>query len=97
MLEKKLKSLLKIHNLSLSELAKVTGVPRSTMAQWGSGSAPNVYQLEKVASHFGISIEELCFNRKPKSSLDELFTEALVHSGHYKISITKLTKKNEDD
>lgn len=96
MLDKKLKALLKTHNLSLAELAKRTGVPRSTLSQWSGGTAPNIYQLEKVASYFKISIEELCFDKKPASSLDDLFSEALVHTGHYKISVTKLTKKDEE-
>lgn len=29
--------------------------------------------------------------------VEELFTEALIHTGHYKISITKLTKKDESE
>ncbi len=98
MLEKKLKALLKTHNLSLAELAKKVGVPRSTIAQWGSVSDPNVYQLAKVAAHFGISIEELCFDEKPKaSSLDELFSEVVISNGIYKIEIKKLVKKDDGE
>lgn len=96
MLDKKLKGLLKAHNLSVSELSKKTGVPKTNIQQWLTGSAPNVYQLDKVAAYFKISIEELMFARKPKTSIEGLFEEALVHTGHYKIQITKLTKKDEE-
>lgn len=95
MFDKKLKALLRSHNLSVAELAKRTGLPRSTIQQWTAGGTPNVYQLEKVATYFNITIDELVFDKKPKQAIEELFTEALVHTGHYKIQITKLTKKDE--
>lgn len=97
MLDKKLKALLKSHNLSVTELANRTNVPRSTIQQWIAGTAPNIYQLEKVDSYFDLTVDELVFGRKPKTSVEELFTEALIHTGHYKISITKLTKKDESE
>ncbi len=97
MLDKKLKALLKSHNLSVAELANRVDVPRSTIQQWIAGTAPNIYQLEKVASYFKLTVDELAFGRKPKASVEELFTEALIHSGHYKISITKLVKKDGED
>lgn len=97
MFDKKLKALLKSHNLSVTELANRTNVPRSTIQQWISGTAPNIYQVEKVASYFNVSIDELVFDKKPKGSMEELFTEALIHTGHYKIQITKLTKKGDTD
>lgn len=97
MLDKKLKSLLKSNNLSIAELAKRAGVPKTNIQQWLQGATPNVYQVEKVATYFGLTVDELIFNRKPKSSVEELFAEALIHTGHYKISITKLTKKDESE
>lgn len=95
MFDKKLKSLLESHNLSVAELAKRTGVPRSTIQSWIAKATPNIYQVEKVANYFNVTVDELVFDKKPKNSVEELFTEALIHSGHYKISITKLTKKDE--
>lgn len=97
MLEKKLKALLKTHNLSVSELSQRTGVPRTNIQAWLTGTSPNVVQVDKVANYFNLTVDELVFGRKPKATLDEMFTEALIHSGHYKISITKLVKKDEED
>jgi len=97
MLEKKLKALLKSKNMSVTELSKATGVPKTNIQQWLVGSAPNIIQVDKVASFFNLTVDELVFGRAPKSSLEEIFLEALIHSGHYKISITKLIKKDEED
>ena len=97
MLQKKLKMLLKTTNLSVTELAQRTGVPRTNIQQWLTGTSPNIAQVDSVAKYFGISIEELCFDRKAKSSIEELFTEALIHTGTYKIQVTKIVKKNEED
>lgn len=96
MLEKKLKSLLKTHNLSISELASRVKVPKTNIQGWLNGSSPNIEQLDRVALYFGISIEELVFDRKPKNKLEELFEEATVFSGHYKIQVTKLIKKGDE-
>lgn len=96
MIDKKLKALLKSKNMSVAELAKATGVPKTNIQQWLTGSSPNINQADKVALYLGISLEELCFDRKPKNSLEDLFQEILVHSGTYKIQVTKLTKKDEE-
>jgi transcriptional regulator with XRE-family HTH domain len=97
MLDKKLKALLKSNNLSIAELAKRVNIPKTNIQQWLQGATPNVYQVEKVATYFGLTVDELIFDRKPKSSVEDLFAEALIHTGHYKISITKLTKKDESE
>lgn len=94
MFDKKLKKLLQSHNLSVTDLAKLTGVPRSTIQLWTAGGTPNVYQLEKVATYFKITIDELVFDKKEKQPTEDLFIEEFTHSGHYKIQITKLTKKD---
>jgi len=89
MFEKKLKALMKSHNLTVTELAQRTGVPRTNIQQWLTGSSPNIIQVDKVASYFDLTVDELVFGRKPKSSVEELFSEALIH--------TKLTKKDESE
>ncbi len=95
MIDKKLKALLKTKNLSVTELSKATGVPKTNIQQWLTGSSPNINQVDKVAQYLGVTLEELCFDRKPKNSLEDLFQEILVHSGTYKIQVTKLNKKDE--
>lgn len=96
MIEKNLKKLLKTSNLSVTELAQRTGVPRTNIQQWLSGTSPNIVQVDKVANYFGITIDELVFDRRPKSSVDGQLFETLIHSGDYKIMITKIVKKDEE-
>lgn len=96
MFDKRLKALLTKHKLTVAELARRTGISRTTIQSWTVGAKPSVYELDKVASYFEMTIDELVFDRKPKSSIEELFEEALIHTGHYKIQITKMTKKDQD-
>lgn len=95
MFAKKLKSLLEEQNLSVTEFSKRINVPKSNIQQWLQGSSPNINQVDQVARYFKMTIEELVFDRKPSTSIEELFSEVLVHSGNYKIQISKLVKKEE--
>jgi transcriptional regulator with XRE-family HTH domain len=95
MIDKKLKALMKSRNISATDLSKETGVPRTTIQQWLTGSSPNIMQADKIASYFNVTIEELVFDRKPKPSIESIFNEAQLHVGHYRIEITKLTKKDD--
>lgn len=97
MFEKKLKSLLESHNLSVNELSKRTGVPKTTIQQWLTGTNPNLNQLDIVASYFKITIDELAFGRKPKTSLEAILDEVQIHTGVYRVSISKLVKNDNDE
>ncbi len=97
MFDKRLKVLLKEHNMSVTDLAKKTGISRTTIQSWTSGTKPSVYELDKLCNIFNMTLDELVFNRKPKVSVEDIFSEVLIHTGHYKIQITKLTKKDQDE
>jgi transcriptional regulator with XRE-family HTH domain len=97
MFDKRLQALLKEHKLSVTDLAKKTGISRTTIQSWISGTKPSVYELDKLCTIFNMTLDELVFNRKPKNAIEEFFTETLIHTGNYKIQISKLTKKDEDD
>ncbi len=97
MFEKKLKSLLETHNLSVTELAKRTGVPKTNIQSWLTGTSPNVVQVDKVATYFNMTVDELVFDRKPKSSLESFLSEIHIHEGVYKVQISKLVKNNKDE
>lgn len=97
MFDKRLKALLKERNISVTDLAKMTGISRTTIQSWTAGAKPSVYELDKLCNVFNMTLDELVFNRKPKNAIDDLFSEALIHTGHYKIQITKLTKKESSE
>lgn len=92
--EKRLKNLLEKKQISVSELAKETGVPVTNIRQWLTGTAPNIRQVDKVAQFFNMSVDELFFGRQPRPArLENILNEIHVHDGVYKVSITKLANK----
>ena len=57
-----LDQLLKQNNLRASDLSKITGIPKQTISEWRSGLVPkSVVALKRVASAFGVSLDELVF------------------------------------
>lgn len=57
---KNLRSIRKTRNISQSQLAKASGLPKSTINHIETGeSSPSVDSVEKLASALGVSIEEL--------------------------------------
>jgi len=52
MLAKNLKSLIELKELTVSELARRTDVPKSNILTWLNGANPNLEQLDKVAQYF---------------------------------------------
>ncbi len=88
-----LERLLKEHRLSLSQLAIETKIPKSNLAKWAAGANPNIMQLEKVASYFNITIDELVFNKKPSNEMEDLVNKMELHTGLYEISIKRVIKK----
>ena len=93
MLAKNLKRILEERNMSIAELAKKTGVPKTNIGSWLSGSSPKIEQLFKVAQFLGMSIEALAFDKKNDETLNNLIDKLEVHSGLYEISIKKVTTK----
>lgn len=96
MLGKNLEEILKSKEITLTELAKATSVPRTTLIGWvkGTSASPNLEQLGRVASYLKVSIEELAFGRKQKQpEISDLLDSATVHTGLYKLTIEKVTPK----
>lgn len=93
MLANNLKKILEEKEISVSELAKKTGVPKSTILTWLAGRTPDLIQLDKVTQFLGVSIDEIAFDRKREDILSQLFEKVEVHSGLYEISIKKVNKK----
>lgn len=93
MLAKNLKRILEERNMSIAELAKRTGVPKTNIGSWLSGSSPKIEQLFKVSQFLGMSIEALAFDKKNEDTLNELINKLEIHSGLYEISIKKVTTK----
>jgi transcriptional regulator with XRE-family HTH domain len=92
-LSKNLRNLLNEKNLSVSALARETGVPKTNIQQWLNGSSPNIEQLNMVASYFAVSIDYLAFNKEDQDVVSQIFSKLEVHTGLYEISVKKMQRK----
>jgi transcriptional regulator with XRE-family HTH domain len=91
MLKENLINLLEQKNISLTELARQTKVPKSNLSAWLKGRSPNVEQLDKVAQFLDTTIDFLMFGRKAKREESTLVYKLEVESGKYEIVVKKIT------
>lgn len=56
-------------NLSLVDISKHTGVPKSNIHSWLCGTSPNLFQAAKVARFLGSSLDELILGIAPQDSI----------------------------
>jgi transcriptional regulator with XRE-family HTH domain len=88
-LSKNLRELLKNNGVSIAALSKKTGVPSQTLHNWLSGMEPrSLSQVAKIATHFGMTIDEICFGKKPvKSSISDFQDE--INAGVFEVILRK--------
>jgi len=61
-----LKSIMKTHNWTLTELAQDVGISRTALSNWVNGYKwPSMYNIMVIADHFGVTLDEM-FGRKVK-------------------------------
>jgi transcriptional regulator with XRE-family HTH domain len=69
-LDKNLKRLMATQKMSLKTLSVEVGLPSSTVHGWLNGAVPkSLVDLKKIADHFGVSIDELCFGSMEKKAV----------------------------
>jgi transcriptional regulator with XRE-family HTH domain len=96
MFEKKLKEMLEKNRLTVAELSRQTGVPKTNIQQWLTGTSPNIKQIDKVASFLNMSIEELYFDRKPKTNPTSALSDKIeIKEGAYRLIIEKINPTNQ--
>lgn len=93
MLAEVLRRLLDDRGISIQELARKSGVPKTNISTWLQGSSPSIEQLDKVARCLGVSLEYLAFGRESRDPLEEFFERVEIHKGEYEISVKKLVRK----
>ncbi|MDD4976367.1 MAG: helix-turn-helix transcriptional regulator [Bacteriovorax sp.] len=92
-LKKNLLKLMEEKNLSIAQIAKGSGVPKSNITKWMNGANPNLSQLAKVAEYFQLSVDEIAFDKKKDTEIENLFQKLEIHSGLYEVIIKKVSKK----
>ena len=70
-LNKNLQDLLYKKRMSVTELSREVAVPKSNIFSWMNGAKPDIYQLDKVARFFDVSIEYLIFGRVREKTLGQ--------------------------
>lgn len=57
---KNFEKLLMLNHCKAADVAKATGIARSTLSEWKSGlSTPNAAKLQKIAAYFGVTVDYL--------------------------------------
>jgi transcriptional regulator with XRE-family HTH domain len=93
-LKKNLLRLMKEKNISISQLAIEASVPKSNLTKWINNNAnPNLEQLSRVAEYFDLTVDEIAFDKKTDTDIENLFQKLKIHSGLYEVIIKKVTKK----
>jgi transcriptional regulator with XRE-family HTH domain len=97
-LKKQLRLYLEYKDMTASQLAKKSTVPKQSLSDWLAGSNPrDVRQIKRVADVLGISIDHLMFGEGiekkvgKSSELNDLLSDEWV-SGQFEIKIRRIKK-----
>lgn len=76
--------LLRKRNVTATDVARDTGVPRSTFTDWKKGrSTPKLDKMVRIANYFGVPLEYLVGGEKSDYSI-QLTNEELWLIGQYR-------------
>lgn len=62
-LSERIQQLINENNTSQSELEKKLGFGKGTISKWKGSTAPSADKLQKIAEHFGVTIDYLMTGR----------------------------------
>ena len=92
-LSKNLKRILFDRSLKAAELARLSGVSKTSIGEWLAGSNPrDIRKVKKVADALDISIDDLCFGggEIKKSPMREYEDE--IAAGTFDVILRKVKK-----
>lgn len=91
-LKDNLNRLLKLQNISLSELAKMAKVPKSNLHSWTTGANPKLDQLKKVCDVLKIPVHELAFGESDpyESTSEEILRE--IFTGDVRVTLHRIER-----
>lgn len=93
-LSKQLQEHLNKRGITISQLARMSGVPKQTISDWITGRKPqSVTSLKKVADALGTSIDCLCFGKiekKERAIIDEFKDE--INAGVFEVVLRRIKK-----
>lgn len=91
-LPKRLRELMRHHDLTIAKLSQRTGIPVNTLHNWLAGQAPrNISQIKSVADLFNVSIDFLVFGKE--TNIEPHVIPDLLKSGHVEIILRSRSLK----
>ena len=67
--------LLRLHNCKAADVARATGIAKSTLTEWKNGkTTPKADKLQKIADYFGVTVEYLLTGRAPDQEAGGVLT-----------------------
>jgi hypothetical protein len=89
-LGKILKKKLQDNDVMVTELSRATKVPLQTLHNWLAGQKPrDIDQVKRVADHFGVSINNLCFGEIEKANRELTDFRDEILAGVFEVVIRK--------
>jgi transcriptional regulator with XRE-family HTH domain len=86
-----LSELMTKQGLTLASLAKLSGVPRTTLSEWSSNRPPkNPTQVKMVAEALGVSIHFLLFGSEDQQEPLQKILKDDFFSGTFEINIKRI-------
>jgi transcriptional regulator with XRE-family HTH domain len=93
-LAKRLRELIRQHDLTVAKLSKRTSIPVNTLHNWLSGQPPrNIAQVKSVADFLNVSVDFLVFGKE--LNLEPQAIPELLKSGQFEIVLRARAPKRE--
>lgn len=87
-----LKKLIQEKGITITGLSRATKVPLQTLHGWLQGSEPkSLKQVKKVADHFNVDLDYLCFGIEPKSQSINDFKDE-INAGIFEVVLRRVKK-----
>ncbi|MCB9073746.1 MAG: helix-turn-helix transcriptional regulator [Bdellovibrionaceae bacterium] len=93
---KTLKAECQKRGITLTQLAKMAGVPKATLHAWTSGREPSLKQLKKVADALGLSFYKLAFGIHDPNEIQGEVLLKEIFSGDVRVTLHKIERRKND-
>jgi len=88
-----LASLMEERGITLTQLAKGTGIAKSSLHGFINGAEPSLSKVKALAEYFGVSMDFIT-SGKESDPIGQLL-KVDVHKGTYEVTIKRLVSKGE--
>ncbi len=88
-----LKKLINDKGITITALSRATKIPLQTLHGWLHGSEPkSLKQVKKVADHFGVDLDYLCFGIEQRSNTFEDYRNE-INAGTFEVVLRRVKQK----